>query len=137
MPGFFEDLFDIKNFMPQGSCFLWYPNILWMHVISDIAIAFSYLSIALSICYIMKNNRRLRNLTFIMLAVFILMCGLTHLMNVIIMWYPVYRLAAVLKAATAGVAVAAAILLLPVMLKTVTIYCRILDQEDLTRSGDK
>ena len=129
---FFEDLFAIKDFVPHGSSFLWHPNILWMNVISDIAISFSYISIALSICYIMKNNWRLRRLLFFALGAFLFMGGIIHIMSIVVIWYPVYRLQAVIKVLMAGIALSTAILLLPVMLKTVTIYCRILDQEDLT-----
>ncbi|MBA6363403.1 hypothetical protein H4J42_06575, partial [Colwellia sp. BRX8-8] len=34
--------FANPNFMPHGHCYLWRPDILWTHVISDITIGVAY-----------------------------------------------------------------------------------------------
>lgn len=39
------DFFNSENFMPHGHCFLWQPDILWLHVVSDACIVLAYFSI--------------------------------------------------------------------------------------------
>jgi signal transduction histidine kinase len=63
--------------------------------------------------------RRRRNVPFPwmfwMFGVFILGCGLTHFMEVVVTYYPVYRLAGLVKVITAVASVATAIALIPVV----------------------
>ncbi len=49
--GFFELLLDYKNYMPHGYCFLWFPELVWLHFISDLVTAVAYFSIPFLLSY--------------------------------------------------------------------------------------
>jgi signal transduction histidine kinase/CheY-like chemotaxis protein len=104
-------LFNSDSFMPHGHCFLWQPEILWLHVFSDAIIAFSYFSIPLAIIYLAYKRRDLpfRHI-FGLAGAFIVLCGSTHLMSIWVLWHPDYGPEGLLKAITAGVSLATAAL---------------------------
>ena len=45
------------NFMPHGFCYLWNPRLVWLHVISDMLIGLSYLSIPVTLAYLARKRR--------------------------------------------------------------------------------
>ena len=96
--------------MPHGHCYLWLPEILWTHVLSDAAIAIAYFSIPASIAVFV---RRRRDIDFraipILFSAFILLCGATHLVGTIVVWKGYYGIQGMLKAATAMVSIVTAI----------------------------
>jgi light-regulated signal transduction histidine kinase (bacteriophytochrome) len=104
--------FDSEQFLPHGHCFMWSPGVLWMHVVSDILIAMAYFAIPFVLFYI---TRRRRDLPFdwlvVCFGVFIIACGLTHLMDVWNIWHTQYWLEGFLKVLTAIASVPTAILL--------------------------
>ncbi|MFZ1121427.1 MAG: hypothetical protein WAN81_14470, partial [Candidatus Binataceae bacterium] len=103
---FFSKLFS-PDFMPHGSCYLWQPEIVWLHATSDSLIALSYYLIPLVLIYFVRKRTDLPfNWIFVMFGIFILGCGTTHIMEVWTLWHPVYRLSGVIKAFTAVVSVA-------------------------------
>jgi C4-dicarboxylate-specific signal transduction histidine kinase len=108
---FFNKLFS-TDFMPHGSCYLWQPGIVWLHATSDSLIALSYYLIPLVLIYFVRKRTDLPfNWIFVMFGVFILACGTTHIMEVWTLWHPVYRLSGVIKAFTAVVSIATAVML--------------------------
>ena len=99
---FFKQLLSL-DFMPHGSCYLWDPRVLWLHVISDGMIALSYYCIPVILIYFVRKNRDLSfNKIFWMFAVFILACGATHGMEIWNVWHGNYILAGLLKLLTAA-----------------------------------
>ena len=117
-----SDFFSGKGFMPHGHCYLWSPGILWTHVVSDVLISLSYFSIPISLFFLMKSRDDLRpfRTTFWLFILFIMFCGMTHLMEIYTVWHPSYALSGGVKAATALVSVATAVSvwpLLPLILK--------------------
>ena len=97
-------------YMPHGHCFLWLPSILWLSVGSDLLISLSYFSIPIAILIFLKKRSDLQlKRVAVLLASFILLCGITHLISIYNIWYGAYGLAAIFKAATAAVSVATAI----------------------------
>jgi PAS domain S-box-containing protein len=108
--------------MPHGFCYQWNPWILWLHVISDLLITISYYCIPLVLLYFARKRRDLPfNWMFVMFGVFILGCGTTHLMEVWTVWHPDYLLSGLIKAVTAVVSVATALLLIPLVPKALTL----------------
>ncbi len=95
--------------MPHGHCFLWQPSILWLHVISDAVIALAYYSIPLVLLYFVRNRKDLpfKNL-FYLFGSFILLCGTSHIMGILVIWQPDYALEGLVKAATAIVSIVTA-----------------------------
>ena len=76
---YFKTLFSSSPYMPHGYCFLWNPGLIGLHVISDLLIALSYLSIPFTLGYFVRKRRDLPfHWMFICFGVFILACGATH-----------------------------------------------------------
>jgi hypothetical protein len=80
---YLKTLFSSGPYMPHGYCFLWNPGLIGLHVISDLLIALSYLSIPFTLGYFVRKRRDLPfHWMFICFGVFILACGATHGMDV-------------------------------------------------------
>src|SRR5690348_16551929 len=95
-------LFIDNDFMPHGMCYLWQPGILWLHIISDALITFAYFSIPFTLLYLVRKRKDLEfNWMFLCFAVFIVACGTTHLMEILVIWHPLYWLTGSIKAITA------------------------------------
>ena len=100
-----------SDFMGHGYCYLWKPEIVWLHAISDSTIMLSYYVIPLALVYFVRKRRDLPfHWMFLMFGIFIFGCGTTHLMEVWTLWHGTYRLAGVIKAVTAVSSVATAAL---------------------------
>ena len=106
----------IAGFLPHGYCFLWQPNLLWLHVISDGLIALAYYSIPIALVVLMRKRRDLPFHWVIgMFGAFIVCCGTTHVLDIINIWIPLYWTAGVVKAMTAAVSLATGLLLIPAL----------------------
>src|SRR5215472_3193397 len=115
MSEFLAKLFS-SDFMPHGYCYLWKPEIVWLHVVSDSLIALSYYLIPFMLIYLVRHRRDVPfNWMFVMFGVFIFGCGTTHVMEVWTLWHGTYRLAGVIKALTALASLATAGLLVPLI----------------------
>lgn len=113
-----RDYFATNQFMPHGMCFLWRPDILWMHVGSDLIIALAYFSIPLGLVYFIRQRQDLAQeyrWLLRLFAAFITFCGLTHLMGIWVLWNPDYVAQGFLKLATALVSLATAVVLWPLI----------------------
>jgi PAS domain S-box-containing protein len=105
-------LFSSDGFMPHGMCYLWKPGVLALHVASDLLIVCAYFSIPFSLLYFVRKRRDLEfNWMYVCFAVFIVSCGMTHLLEIVVIWNPVYWLSGGVKALTALASVPTAILL--------------------------
>lgn len=110
------------DFMPHGQCFLWKPELVWLHTVSDSLIALSYYSIPLALGYFVYKRRDLPfNWMFLMFGAFILACGTTHLMGIWTIWNADYWLDGAVKAATAGISLVTAGLLWPLLPKALAL----------------
>ncbi len=108
-----ELLFSSGGFMPHGMCYLWRPGVLGLHVASDLLITLAYFSIPFTLFYFVHRRRELEfNWIFICFGVFIVACGLSHLMEIVVVWHPLYWLSGGIKAITALASVPTAILLM-------------------------
>lgn len=100
------DFFNSERFMPHGHCFLWEPDILWLHVLSDGGIVAAYLGIPLALIYLLYKRKDLKfENIFLLFAAFILLCGVTHAVSIWVLWYPDYAIQGILKAITAIVSI--------------------------------
>lgn len=104
-----------EMFMPHGMCFLWLPELMALHIISDALIALSYFSIPFAILRFVRGRDDLEprhRQMALLFAAFIALCGLTHVLSIYVLWVPVYVFEGWLKAVTAIVSVATAIILM-------------------------
>lgn len=112
MPDTDVSWFSGEHFLPHGHCYMWTPGILWMHVISDILIAMAYFTIPFVLIYLARRRPDLPfNWLFVAFGIFIVSCGLTHVMDVWNVWHTNYWLEGVLKVVCAAASVPTAILL--------------------------
>jgi hypothetical protein len=110
---FFDSLLR-SDFMPHGYCFLWRPDVLWMHVISDAIIVAAYYSIPVTLLYLLRNKEITHyRWVLAMFSAFIFLCGTTHLLGAVSIWKPMYYLEGLVKLATAGASMATAVMLFP------------------------
>lgn len=113
---YLRSLFSTNEFMPHGMCYQWLPEVLWMHVISDLIIAIAYYSIPLALAIMIYRQGQFPFKWVVgLFAAFILLCGTTHIIGIVIVWDPIYRVQGILKLLTAGVSIATAIVLFPLM----------------------
>lgn len=113
---FFASMFSTDGFMPHGMCYQWQPEVLWMHVVSDLIIAIAYYSIPLALAIVIYRRGQFPFKWVVALfAAFILLCGTTHVIGIVIVWDPIYRVQGILKLLTAGVSIATAIVLFPLL----------------------
>jgi signal transduction histidine kinase len=104
------------GFMPHGFCFEWRPDVLWLHVISDLSIGASYFGISFVLYYLALKRRALPfQLLFLLFSAFIILCGTTHLFAVWVLWHPDYYVEGAVKAATAIVSVVTLVALIFVL----------------------
>src|SRR5579863_5872569 len=101
------------NFMPHGHCYLWRPDVLWLHVGSDALIAASYYAIPIALAYFVRQRRAVLPYWWVpaLFATFIFLCGTTHLMNIWTVWTPDYITEGLLKLATGVASAATAVVL--------------------------
>jgi PAS domain S-box-containing protein len=99
--------------LPHGFCFLWNPRLLWLNIASDSLIALAYFAIPIALLKIVRKREDVPlNGVSLCFAGFIVACGLTHVMEVVTLWFPVYWVSGALKAVTASVSVATLVLLI-------------------------
>lgn len=109
---------DTSGFPPRWFCGpAWSdePAWGWIHIVSDIIIWLSYLSIPAVLLFAARKRGDIPVKGIVgLFAAFVVACGFTHLIEAIIFWWPVYRLAAVAKVITAAVSVATVVALVRV-----------------------
>jgi PAS domain S-box-containing protein len=109
---FFRQLFS-ADFMPHGHCYFWKSEIVWLHVVSDALIALAYSMIPFALIRLVRLRRDLAfDWMFVLFGIFTLACGATHVLSIVTLWHPVYRLEGVVKAFTALASVPTAFLLI-------------------------
>jgi len=108
-------LFDTSGFPRRWECGEWSAALGWLHIVSDVLIWAAYMLIPLVLFYfVMKRRTPLPGVTWLFIA-FIASCGIGHLLEAVIFWEPVYRLAGSWKAVTAVASCATAIAMIPVV----------------------
>lgn len=105
-------LFGAASFIPHGYCLLWRPDLVAMHAFGDGFTALAYLLIPAAIVHFLRQRRHdLQREHFgvaALFAAFIIACAITHLANLMTLWWPLYGLQGLLKVFTAIVSLATA-----------------------------
>jgi diguanylate cyclase (GGDEF)-like protein/PAS domain S-box-containing protein len=111
------ETFLSNRLIPHGYCLSWNPTLLWTYVATDSIIAISYFSIPFALWYFAKHRPDVSQRWLILLfAIFIVACGLTHILDVINIWSPYYYWAnAITRIFTAAASLATAIMLWKIM----------------------
>ena len=106
-------IFDSAAWMAHGYCLLWTPWLVALHAVPDLLIFLSYTAIPIALLRVLRQRADIAQFRGLvaLFASFILFCGITHLMGLVTLWYPVYVVQGALKLATATVSVTTAIVL--------------------------
>jgi PAS domain S-box-containing protein len=100
---YFSALFNTEGWPPRWYCGDWSTFHGWFYIVSDLLIGLSYFAIPgilFFFLYKRKENLPFKGV-FVFFISFILLCGLTHLIDVVIFWWPAYRLSALIRFGTA------------------------------------
>lgn len=111
-----------KGYLPHGYCFTWTPSLLWSMVVSDAVIALSYFSIPAVIVsfYAKRPDLQYRGVAALF-GLFIMACGVTHVLAIWTIWVPHYGAEAITKMITAVVSLVTAAALWPLLPKALKI----------------
>lgn len=111
-----QSFFSEGLFIPHGHCYLWKPELVWLHILSDSLIAFAYYSIPATLLYFVHKREDFPFKWLLLLfGAFIISCGTTHLIEIWTLWHPTYWLSGFMKAITAFISVYTAIILVPII----------------------
>ena len=110
-----ESLIDASGFVPRAVCGSWTEGEVLLNNAADLAVALAYLVIPFVLT---RLQRRRPDLPFswilVVFGLFIVTCGATHLMEIVLFYHPVYRLAGLIKVLTALASWAAVIALMKI-----------------------
>ena len=116
MEALLRALFEPSGLTPHGFCLQWEPGLIWMHAVSDAIIGVAYFSIPIALISFVRSRRDVAfSWIFWLFAAFILACGTTHFMSILTLWQPFYWLDGSIKAVTAVLSIATAIMLWPLI----------------------
>jgi signal transduction histidine kinase len=105
-----------SHFTPHGFCLAWDPALIWLQAASDIIVAAAYFSIPAALIVFLRRRKDLAfKPVFALFAAFIMACGTTHVMGALTLWVPAYWPDASIKAVTAALSLATAIILWPLI----------------------
>ena len=118
MDEYFSKFFDFKDFPARWHCGNWAEFHGWLHVGSDVAVFLAYMCIPMVLAFFIRRRQDLPfPRIFWMFVAFICSCGFTHLLEAVIFWMPIYRVAGATKFVTAVVSWATVIALFYAMPK--------------------
>lgn len=103
---------EYGDYMPHGMCLLWQPWLVMLWAGSDLLIFLSYTAIPIALLTVLRKRSDVPHSGLVSLfASFILLCGLTHLLGIVTLWYPIYPWVGSVKLATGIVSMTTAIVL--------------------------
>jgi hypothetical protein len=117
-----HQLFSSEIFLPHGHSYLWQPELLGLEALSNGLIALSYFALASALAYLTRSIRdRPVRLAALALLVFMVACGLTHLLDVWVIWRPLYWLDGLLRALAVLAAIGTVVALARVLPRAVAL----------------
>jgi len=113
---FFTRLFSSDGFVPRWSCGDWSEFHGWLFILSDLGVWSAYTAIPAVLVYFVWRKRAVpfKGL-FLLFGAFILACGLTHLLDAAMFWWPAYRFLGLVELLTAVISWATVLALVPIV----------------------
>lgn len=113
---FILGIFSTADWPARWVCGNWSEFHGWLYIFSDLLIWASYFTIPILLIILLNKRKDIPFTGIIWLFVaFIVLCGLTHLFDALLFWWPAYRLSAILRLATGIVSATAVIALIKVL----------------------
>ncbi|WP_077919965.1 ATP-binding protein [Spirosoma sp. 209] len=110
---FFRRLTDTSDWPPRWLCGTWTDFHGWLYIVSDLTIWLAYMAIPLILIrFLLKKTGVPLTGVFWLFGAFILLCGLTHLIDALMFWWPAYRISALVRFMTGLVSIATVIALI-------------------------
>lgn len=109
---YFGPVLFSARYLPHRFCYLAQPWLIWTNAPADMAIFLAYFVLFQSLfllAWLVRSQMRPYLWIFLAFGLFILTCGLTHLMEVVTIWWPLYPLSTSVKILCALVSVPTAI----------------------------
>lgn len=131
----------MSDFIRKWDCGSWTSLLGWSNIISNLIIMLAYYAIPYSLHYYYKLKKKVLPRPHIILCfiIFILLCGTTHLFQVIVFWYPIYEVATIIDMLTALISIFTASVL-PLFVQHILLYKNpeeyILIQKELKQQVD-
>jgi len=101
---FFKGLFNTADFPARWHCGNWTDFHGMLYIASDVMIWLAYFAIPFLLYRLLTIRKDIPfHRIFLFFIGFIMLCGLTHLIDAFIFWWPIYRFSALLRFATAVV----------------------------------
>jgi PAS domain S-box-containing protein len=100
-------------FLPHFYCYSGNTRLIWLHVSSDLLIGSSYIAISWTLAFLIWRVRRAIPFGWVLIAfgAFIIACGVTHFLEVLVIWKPVYWVSGAVKLVTAFASLVTAVVL--------------------------
>lgn len=104
------------------------PKLLWYHIASYSTISISYYLISLCLAYFIYKRKDLPyKKIFFLFATFLAICATTHIVGLLILWYPIYEVKIFLKSVSSIVS----LITLAVMIKIIPDALKIVSPREL------
>jgi two-component system, NtrC family, sensor kinase len=116
-------LSDTSGFTPRSHCGKWEEWLVYTNIFSNSVIALAYFTISIAIFYFYNKRKTSIKYSWILLLFvgFISLCGITHVNEALVFYYPSYRLFTLISTLTASVSIGTAIIL-PKVIKNLLTY---------------
>jgi len=109
--GVMTDWFGANAYIPHGFCMAWEPDLVAAVLLSNGLIALAYMFIAgWLVLKAIEPAPVMPSWLYWGFAAFIFCCGVSHILDDVTLWFPVYRLQALVLAITALVSLFTAML---------------------------
>jgi signal transduction histidine kinase/DNA-binding response OmpR family regulator len=129
----FEWLFA-HDFNPRGEIYDWRNDLIWMHVVSDVAIAIAYFAIAFALAYfVRRRSAEVMRAAWWLVSAFALLNGATYIMDVVTIWLPVHMLEALTKVLAAIIC----LVTVPVVLRLIALALTLRSPAELERANEQ
>ena len=102
MIDFMRTVFLPSSIAPHSEHFIPnHINLMWFIILSNALIVLAYALIPATTLFLVRKRKDLVfSKVFLMIGLFITLCGLTHLMHIIVFWYSLYWLQGIVELLT-------------------------------------
>ena len=95
-----------SGYIPHGHCYLWQTPLVGLHTVSNFFIAIAYFSIPVTLIYFVRKSTQPFSYDIVLLfGLFITLCGVGHIFDIVTLWIPIYWTSGIVRALTALVSV--------------------------------
>jgi hypothetical protein len=107
-----EKILTGAGFTPHGFCLFWDPDLITLEIVGNMAVALAYFAIPAQLAWVMLHGRvPIPRWILQLFTGFILLCGISHLLDILTLFRPYYWLQGAELMVTGFVSLATAALL--------------------------